>query len=334
MAGLEDVARDAGVSITTASRALAGRGRISAATRARVQEAADRLGYVPSAAASALASGRAQNVGVIVSLMDRWFFATVLDGIADRLAPLGYDLTLYNVTADPAQRRRLFEVSLRRGRVDALIILSVAVTDEETRALSALGIPVLGLGVPHRAITGPRVDDVAVGRAATEHLLALGHRNIVHVGHAEPPASGDPDLDVPTQRRHGFEAAMAAAGIAEARSAPAEFTVAGGRRAAAELLSGSRPPTAVFAASGEIAYGVIAAARARGMDVPGELSVIGVDGHDLAELFALTTIDQFPHAQGERVAEATLGMLGAAPPPPEGPLPFDLVVRASTAPPR
>ena len=108
MAGLEEVARRAQVSTATASRALSGRGRLSEATRQRVRVAAAELGYVASAAASSLATGRAQSIGVLVPLLDRWFFAAVLDGIAERLTPHGYDLTHYNNTHDADQRRHVF----------------------------------------------------------------------------------------------------------------------------------------------------------------------------------------------------------------------------------
>ena len=359
MTSLDDVARAAGVSTATASRALSGRGRISAATRARVRAAAEALGYVASATASSLASGRAQNIGVVVPIMDRWFFASVLDGIATRLAPRGYDLTLYNLTDDPDQRRRLFDTSLRRGRVDGVIVLSVALTDDEIAALGGLGPPVLGLGVPRGGLPALRVDDTAVGRAATEHLLGLGHRRIAHIGQsvttdAAATPGRTPDVDIPTRRRRGFEAAMADAGAPAAVFVPADFTVAGGHDAAARLLDGDEPPTAIFAASDEMAYGVLTAARERDVHVPRDLSVIGVDGHDLGGLFELTTIDQFPHAQGERAAEAMLAMLamlgdqaaageGAAASDADSPrrteasepaLPFSLVVRGTTAPPR
>lgn len=336
MASLDDVARAAGVSTATVSRALSGRGRTSEATRERVRAAAESLGYVASATASSLASGRAENVGIVVPLMDRWFFATVLDGIASRLAPRGYDVTLYNLTDDPQQRRHLFETSLRRGRVDGLIVLSVALSDDEVARLQALPLPMVGLGVPHEAIPGLRVDDFAVGRAATEHLLALGHRDIAHIGQTlAPESSADAELDIPTRRRRGFEAAMQDASAEDpsvrARFVEADFTVAGGRRAARGLLSGEHPPTAIFAASDEMAYGVLTAARECGFAVPERLAVIGVDGHDMADLFGLTTIDQFPHVQGERVGDAILAALddpeaSAAP----ASLPFQLVVRRST----
>lgn len=337
MTSLDDVARAAGVSAATVSRALSGRGRTSEATRDRVRAAADALGYVASATASSLASGRAENIGIIVPLMDRWFFATVLDGIASRLAPRGYDVTLYNLTDDPQQRRHLFETSLRRGRVDGLIVLSVALSDDEVACLQGVGLPVLGLGVPRRELAGLRVDDTAVGRAATEHLLALGHRDIAHVGQPVAPGfAADPDLDIPARRRRGFEAAMqeASAGGTSVRSrfVEADFTVEGGRLAAHALLRDDHPPTAVFAASDEIAYGVLTAAREQGVLVPDRLAVIGVDGHDMAALFDLTTIDQFPHAQGERAGEAMLAVLDD----PESTLapaslPFELVLRGTTA---
>ena len=350
MASLDDVARAAGVSTATVSRALSGRGRTSEATRERVRTAADELGYVASATASSLASGRAENIGVIVPLMDRWFFATVLDGIAARLAPRGYDITLYNVTDDPAQRRRLFETTLRRGRVDGLIILSVRLSDDEVAALAALGRPVVGLGVPRGELGGLRVDDTAVGSAATQHLIDLGHRDIAHLGQSLAPSGpgggvgADPAYDIPTRRRAGFEAAVAAARLAglpvNGRFVEADFTVDGAHRATSALLNEPHPPSAIFAASDEMAYGVLAAARERGVAVPSDLSVIGVDGHDLAGLFDLTTIDQFPHAQGERAGDAILAAVGAETADPDetvdasASLPFALVRRGTTAPPR
>ena len=142
---------------------------------------------------------------------------------------------------------------------------------------------------------------------------------------------------------------MAEAGVSAPLFVEADFTVAGGHRAAARLLDATEPPTAIFAASDEMAYGVLAAARERGIAVPGDLSVIGVDGHDLAGLFDLTTINQFPHAQGERTADALLGRIadrtadresapasGTEPSPDprasDTALPFALVVRGTTGP--
>lgn len=336
MAGLEEVARHAQVSTATVSRALSGRGRLSEATRARVRAAADELGYVVSATASSLATGRTLSVGVLVPLLDRWFFASVLDGIATRLAPRGYDLTLYNLTADAEQRRHLFRTSLRRGRVDAVIALSVLLDDAEIGQLLALGLPVVGLGAPSPRLATLRVDDTAVARTATEHLLALGHRRIAHIGQSatEGAGSGIHSLDIPTLRRRGFERALRDAGIAPAGFVAADFTIDEGHRAARELLTAPERPTAIFAASDEMAFGALFAARELSLDVPGDLSVVGVDGHEMSDFFDLTTIAQFPHDQGERAAEAILGLLEDAREPAETSLPFELVVRGSTAAPR
>lgn len=194
----------------------------------------------------------------------------------------------------------------------------------------------MGLGVPRGDFPSLRVDDTAVGRTATEHLLQRGHRDIAHISESLPATSpADPEFEIPSRRRRGYEAAMADAGIRAPRFAEADFTIDGGRRAAHALLRSAEPPTAIFAASDEMAYGVLTAARELGLSVPGDLSVIGVDGHDLAGLFDLTTIDQFPHAQGERAGEAILAALEAPTPAEAGlaaaSLPFELVVRGSTA---
>lgn len=339
MSSLEEVARRAQVSTATVSRALSGRGRLSDATRARVRAAAAELGYVVSATASSLATGRTRSIGVLVPLLDRWFFANVLDGIASRLAPHGYDITLYNVTDDAAQRRHLFQTSLRRGRVDAVIALSLEFDAGELSVLEQLGLPLVGLGTPSPQLSTLRIDDEAVARLATTHLLELGHRDIAHIGRSRD--GGDPDI--PTLRRRGFEAAMAAAGLVPARVVATDFTIDDGYRAMGELLrttggatgEGDRQaPTAVFAASDELAFGAMFAVRDAGLSVPGDVSIVGVDGHELSGFFGLTTVEQFPHAQGERAADAALVALGEDVAAPDPALPFELVIRSSTAPPR
>ena len=330
MTSLEEVARRAGVSAATVSRALSGRGRLSDATRLRVQRAAADLGYVVSATASSLATGRTRSVGVLVPLLGRWFFSNVLDGMATTLGRHGYDITLYNVTADPDQRRHLLRTALRRGRVDAVVALSLDFSDPEIDELESLGLPIIGLGPPSRRLSTLRVDDAAGARVATTHLLDLGHRRIAHIGQSR---DGEADLDIPTLRRRGFEAALHEAGAEPAGFATGDFTIEAGYRATQRLLQESRP-TAVFAASDELAFGALFAARDAGLEVPRDISVIGVDGHELGGFFGLTTIEQFPHAQGARVAETVLATLGEDVATPASDLPFALVERTSTAPPR
>src|SRR5690606_837815 len=173
MVSIDEVAKLAGVSTATVSRALSGRGQVSSASRERVNRAAESLGYVVSSRASSLASGRTRNVGVIVPLLDRWFFSTVLSGATSALMRAGYDITLYNITADVAVRREVFRTFLRRQRVDAVIAVSMKLDDDETDRLLALGLPVIALGGPHPRLPTLSVDDTSVARLATEHLLAL-----------------------------------------------------------------------------------------------------------------------------------------------------------------
>jgi DNA-binding LacI/PurR family transcriptional regulator len=332
MTSIDDVAREAGVSTATVSRALSGRGTVSEATRERVLQVARALGYVVSSRASSLASGRTRNVGVIVPFLDRWFFSAVLSGVSAALMRAGYDITLYNITPDREVRRHVFDTFLRRQGVDAVIAVSIELDDDETARLLELGLPVVAIGGPHPRLDSLSVDELDVARIATSHLIELGHRDIAYIGAG---AQFDTDFRVPTHRRLGFEAVMAETGIVldPSRLASSDFTIEGGHRAATALLTGDGPrPTAVFAASDEMAIGAILAARELGIRVPEELSVIGIDGHDLGAFFDLTTVDQFPMQQGERAAETVLARLGegeGATPPPA--LPYALTVRGSTA---
>jgi DNA-binding LacI/PurR family transcriptional regulator len=331
MVSIDEVARLAGVSTATVSRALSGRGHVSPASRERVNAAAETLGYVVSSRASSLASGRTQNIGVIVPFLDRWFFSTVLSGATSALMRAGYDITLYNITADAAVRHEVFATFLRRQRVDAVVAVSIELDEDETDQLLALGLPVIAIGGPHPRLRTLSVDDTALARLATEHLLALGHRDIAHIG-ASPEF--DIDFHIPTQRRLGFEQALADAGVTPnpVFLEPADFTVDGGFRAAKQLLGRPGPrPTAIFAASDEMAIGAILAARDLGFRVPQDLSIVGIDGHELGEFFQLTTVDQFPLAQGERAAAAILAQLEGTEAPASGDLPFELIVRGTTA---
>ncbi|GIG55559.1 LacI family DNA-binding transcriptional regulator [Demequina activiva] len=344
MAKIEKVAELAGVSTATVSRALAGKPTVSPATRARVERAAKELGYVVSASASSLASGRTRSVGVVLPFLSSWFYMTVLRGVQRALSDAGYDLTLYhldtNVGADlPAEhnprRRRLFEEFLRRKRVDALIAVSLELDANELESMRSLGKPVVGIGGPLPGVPTLSVDDRAIARLATEHLLALGHRQIAHI-------AGDSDFELdfhlPTTRRAGYEDALKAAGLAPDPSLvrSADFTIAGGYDATLQLLGDPWiHPTAIFAASDEMAIGAMLAARDLGREVPADVSVVGIDGHDLAGFFGLTTVDQFPEVQGRRAVETLLHQLqGDDSPPANEALPYELVVRTSTSSPR
>ncbi|WP_061962293.1 LacI family DNA-binding transcriptional regulator [Demequina flava] len=341
MAKIQKVAELAGVSTATVSRALAGKSSVSPATRTKVEEAANELGYVVSAAASSLASGKTRNVGVILPLLDSWFFMAVLKGAQRLLEDAGYDITLYHLPpagelgagdASKQRRRRLFDEFLRRQRVDAFIAVNLELDDEERALLSQLRRPLVGLGGVLPGLHTVTLDDKAVAHLATDHLLSLGHTEIAHI-------TGDPDFErdfqVPTTRRRAYEASITNAGITRnpLLVRTADFTIEGGYNATKQLLGDPRiHPTAIFAASDEMAIGAILAARDLGKDVPRDISVIGIDGHDLADFFGLTTIDQFPELQGRQVAQLILDELaGQGVEPIAEELPHELVVRRSTA---
>ena len=333
MAGIEQVARLAGVSTATVSRALSGNVHVSPATRSKVEAAALELDYVVSSNASSLASGRTRNVAVVVPFLARWFFSSVLEGVQSALLRHGYDLTLYNLSGDADERHSVFEHFLLRQRVDAVIAISLELTEAEVKRLHTLAKPLVGIGGPISGVRTLSIDDAVIARLATEHLISLGHTEIAHIG-------GSPEFDLDfhmsTNRRLGYESALEAAGLAAdpASFAPADFTIHGGYHAAKQLLGAPQGrPTAVFAASDEMAIGAILAARDLGLVVPRDVSIVGVDDHDLSDFFGLTTVAQFPRGQGEMAVEILMEELkpttDAAPAAPA--LPYELIVRSSTA---
>jgi len=333
MSILADVARIAGVSKSTASRALSGRGYVSEDTRIRVEQAAAELGYVVSTAAASLVTGRTRNVGVVIPYINRWYFGEVLEGIEASLIQAGYDLTLYRLSSDADLRRRVFDYFLVRKRVDAVISVAIALSPNEVHMLQALGKPLVGIGGLIPGIPSLSIDDVETARLATEHLISLGHRRIMHVGGDQHEQM---DFRVHSQRYIGFQRALTEAGITvEDDFRDAEFSIQGGHAAGLAVLGDPRTrPTAIFAGCDEIAIGIMVAARQLGISIPQELSVIGIDGHPLAETFGLTTVVQHPGDQGARAVELLLGQLDATPEAPPSEhivLPTTLSVRTSTA---
>jgi LacI family repressor for deo operon, udp, cdd, tsx, nupC, and nupG len=334
MASIEDVAQRAGVSTATVSRALSGNGPVSAATRKKVADAASALDYVVSSSASSLASGRTKNVGLMVPYLTRWFFTSVVEGAQQALMRHGYDVTLYNLSGSMAERESVFDVFLQRKRIDGIITVSLKLSASEVERIHAFGKPAVGVGGPIRGVRTLTLDDDAVSSLATSHLLALGHTHIAHIGGSE---NDNRDFHIPTNRRHGYEMALRSAEI-EPRPeffVTADFTIEGGYHAAKQLLGNPvRRPTAIFASSDEMAIGCILAARDLGLVVPRDISIIGIDGHELSEFFGLTTVAQYPQAQGEHAVEILMNLLipGKHPEIPKNtPIGYDLIVRSSTS---
>lgn len=332
-AGILDVARRAGVSASTVSRSLRGSAKVSERTRERVLRAAAELEYVPSPAASRLASGRTHAIGVIVPFATRWFFSEVLTGVEGPLREASYDLLLYNV-GDPAGRDRFFGTMPLRRRVDAVLAVASSLDRAEQDALHALGVPLAVVGGPVDGFTRVGVDDRAGAVMAVRHLVLLGHRDIVMIcGEPADPVG----RSTTAARREGFEAALAEAGIAGGpdRVVPEPWGVTGGMRAMEQLLAGRRLPTAIFAESDEMALGALQVLRRAGLPVPGRVSLIGFDDHEMAPAGDLTTIAQPVRRQGELAARQLLDVLDGEEQdaPVDLVLPTRLVVRGTTGPP-
>jgi len=332
---LADVAKLAGVSKSTASRALSGRGSVSLRTQEKVSAAAEELGFVPSSAAESLATGRSRNIAVVTPFINRWFYAEVIDGVESALIGAGYDLTLYRLTNDTDQRKALFDYFLVRKGVDAVIALTLFVSDDEVQRLRKLGKPIVGIGGQIPGIPTFSIDDVRTAKRATEHLLELGHSAITHFGGDQQKQL---DFEVHSNRLKGFREALREANLSHSDDFFADdFDIAGGYRSALKALGDPKSrPTAIVAGSDEIAIGVMTAARELGIRIPADLSIIGIDGHPLGETFGLTTMNQHPSHQGSMAVSEALAQLGGAWDESDDShleLQVDLKIRASTAPP-
>ncbi|MUK01571.1 LacI family DNA-binding transcriptional regulator [Vibrio cholerae] len=309
MTSIDDVAASLGVSTATVSRALRGLPGVAEETRARVASTARELGYVPSSSASGLASGRTMAMGVLVPVIDRWYFSAVLEGVDRQLRSAGYDLILFSLGGAGVNRDRVFHRSILRKRIDALLVMCMHLTIEERTAVQQLEYPNIVVGGAVEGVRHVGIDDDRAVRDAVEHLIALGHSRIAHM---RGGGSFDIDFEVPRIREQAYQRAMADHGLPVRAdwSALGDFRFATSRASALTLLADPADrPTAVFCSSDEMAFGVLRAAAELGIDVPGELSVIGIDDHEFAAPMGLTTIRQDPEDQGAFAADILLGEL-------------------------
>lgn len=327
--GLADVAREAGVSLSTASRALNSAYGVSAATRERVAAVARRLEYVASPEASRLATGTIGTIAVVVPHIDRWYFGEMVSGIEEVLRGAGIDALLYHV-GDAEGRHAFFEQLPARRKVDAVLVVAVPVTDYERRRLELMGVTIVAAGGQDATYPYVSIDDSVAVRQATEHLLRLGHRRIATITAVDPDRAEQPVRD---GRIRGFYEAMTDAGVPVIEDLVVTTTWGGVQAAEAmeKLLSGSELPTAVLAHSDEMALGAMRTIRRAGLRVPEDISVIGVDDHPLAELTDLTTVRQPVKDQGIHAAHLVLALLRGDQAEPAQRLPTRVVVRATTA---
>jgi LacI family transcriptional regulator, repressor for deo operon, udp, cdd, tsx, nupC, and nupG len=326
---IEDVARDAGVSVATVSRALRNLPNVAPSTRQRVHRVARELHYTADPTAARLAAGKTSTVAVAVPVLDQWYFAKVVAGIEAVLSDQGLDLLLYSVPTE-ADRKRFFRgrgAWWRRG--DGLILVDVAFDADEAERMSANGPTIVTIGSRNPQFSSVTIDDRGASREAVAHLIGRGHQRVGLIW-GEPHAGLE--FEVPKLRRAGYHQALEAAGIPAdpALQAPGGFSVDGGREAMAAILDAHDPPTAVFAMSDEMAFGALDEIRHRGLRVPEDLAVVGFDDHDLSRLFGLTTVRQEVDQIGTTAARSLLDSLTGTGVPTHTVAPTCLVVRRTT----
>lgn len=324
-----DVAKRAGVGMATVSRALNGAPGVAASTRDRVLAVAREIGYVVSPEASRLARGSTGRVAVVIPHASRWFFAAMLEFIIAALRHADFDVLIYQVPTARA-RHEFFERLPARRKVDAVLAVGLPVDEHERDRLSLMGVQVVAAGGQTADFPFVRIDDVQAARQATSHLAALGHTRIGMIEAVDPES---PEWHVELKRSQGYYIALAEAGIEPNQDLVVRerWGGEGGADAMARLISLPQPPTAVYAHSDEVALGAIRTLRRAGMDVPGDMSIIGIDDHPLAALCDLTTIGQPIRQQAERAVRMTLDLLSGQETDTSVTLPTILVPRRSTA---
>ncbi|GAA4391348.1 LacI family DNA-binding transcriptional regulator [Tsukamurella soli] len=294
---LLDVARRAGVSRATASLVIRDAAGPSEASRVKVRAAADELGYRPDVAAQLLRSRSSRLLGVMFRAADP-FHADLVEHIYAAAEAAGYDVVLSAVVSGRDERRAVD--ALVASRCEAIILLGGIEVDEVGGGLPAVGI---GRRAAGSAFDGVYTDDGAGTRSAVEHLVALGHRRIVHLDGGA--ASGA------AERRAGYQAAMRGHGLAPTVIAGG-FAESDGAECVRRLLAAGELPTAIVAGNDQAAVGVVVELRRAGVDVPGQVSVVGFDDSRAARLahLDLTTVrqDAAELARGAvRLAVARLG---------------------------
>ena len=326
------MARVAGVSVATVSRALRGLDRVSPETRERVLRVAEDLHYVASPTATSLASGRTRVVAVVAPFLTRWFFATLVSAIEQSLRARGHHVILFDLEDDNYEQRLLLSQNMLWKRVDGVITLNIPMTEEEVELVDRLGLPLVAIGspVPDRACV--RIDDRAAMRTAVDHLVGLGHTRIGYIGSVPQNVA---HIQTPQDRLAAFLEAVGDHGLEcdDAWVLGSDWTAEAAARDSAELLSHENRPTAIVAASDEMAIGVRESARRLGLGVPEDLSIIGIDDFVLSGVLGLTTVRQDVAGQGHVAADLLLRALLDDDESTETiVVPTELVVRESTGP--
>lgn len=346
MATIHDVAREAGVSRSTASRALAGYGVVSKDAAERVLAAAAQLNYHANGVARSMKTGRSNTLGAVVADIENAFFARAMRGFTDVARAHGFQVILTNTDEDPVVERSAVRVFQER-RVDGIVVTPASLDPTgHLHAAHAAGVPIVLLDrrVPGLAVDVVQIDNVKAARETIEQLIAAGHRKIamltgvteVEVSvHASGLESG---VSTSKDRLQGYRQALEGGGIAYRPDyvRTADFHLMAARQEAERLFRLSDRPSAVFATDSTNALGVLLALRDVGLQVPQDVSVVAFDDADWADVVepGLSVMAQPVHEMGRLSASLLVSRIrGEALPPRRHVLGTRWLARESVGPP-
>jgi LacI family transcriptional regulator len=331
---IKDIARVAGVSVTTVSRALNGYSDVNEKTRQKIAAVAKELNYSPNTLARGLVMQKSKTIGLLVSGISREsvkdnFTFEVLCGVNERASTLGYDLILFN-TNTMMQREKTYTQLCRERRVDGAIIQGIKKEDPYLKEVVESDIPCVLVDIPvHSNSVGYVTTDNALGaKKAVEHLASLGHKHIGMI-------NGHEDAFVSQERLNGYREALKECGL----SFRSEWVVSGdfeekkAEKAAREFLNRHKEVTAIFCASDLMALGALKACKELGLHVPKDISIVGYDNIVLASYSSpnLTTVGQEVYQIGYQAADLLIEMLEGKETNTKRYLDTKLIIRESTA---
>jgi len=310
-----EVADQAGVSISTVSNVLNAPSRVSEGTRLKVLAAIDKLGYVPKAEAWARARQRMGRIGVLTPFFTFPSFVQRLRGMAPALEETPYELVIYPVFSMERLRGYMAMLPITR-RLDGLVIMSLPVEEEDVQRLVNNGLETVLIEYVCPPLSSVVINDKNGGILAAKHLIQKGHRLMAFVGNDDLP---DYSIHPENSRFEGFKQILEAnqIEIGEDYIRYLNYEDKEANQQIHELLDLPEPPTAVFAATDELAMRILVVARQRGLNIPRDLAVVGFDDIDTANYFGLTTVRQPLEESGRIAIELLLSRLSDSSRPPQ-----------------
>lgn len=302
-----DVARESGVSYSTVSRVLNGYEFVKPSTRAKVLEAAKKLGYVPNQQARSLAGGRSNLIGVLVPGIDNGYISELMRGIDEELAKSGYNLILYTTRRQDG-RESTYAATIMNGAADGLLLVVPTTSSHYLPLLRQHRFPHVMIDQTDMSGESAFVDATNWQGAydATQYLIGLGHQRIGFIAGLAGVSSG-------VDRQRGYQAALADHGLPLNPDliVPGDYLESGGYAATQALLSLPERPTAIFAANDLSAFGAMEAAAQRGLRIPDDISLIGFDNIPQTALVfpKLTTVHQPLEQMGQVAVKMLLEQL-------------------------